>query len=352
MLTILIPTRNRWNFLGRLLRYYASAGVTWPIVIGDSSDAEELVVGQKILKEVSGRLKVDYRSCPGLSNLACGTSLLERVSTPYVVWTADDDFLALRGVRSALEFLETHADYSTAHGAALLFTVGGDMPHGEVGIVSRYPQRSVEQDSGVRRFISHVGDYNPTVHSVHRTKNLLESYRRVIELNMDNNFGELAPSSIPTIRGKVKRLKVLYMVRQCHGGMTSRKTSPKIFDWITMPDWPNQWGRFRECIAEELSRQDRISVDEARQVVQQVMWRFLAKAMMAKMPRAESIGKPAFQPSWGLASWRRPDPAKVWRNVCAFITGEEREVTLKTVLRPSFPHHADFMPIYQAVTSR
>ena len=350
MLSILIPTRNRWGFLGRLLRHYSHFGMPYPIFIGDSSDPDQCLESESVLKEVSGRLNVDVRLYPGVSNLATGLDLLERVSTPYVVSTADDDFLVVRGVRKAMDFLEEYPDYSTAHGDAILFSVSDDKPYGRLTSVGRYPQHSVERECGAKRLMEHLKAYKPTVHSVHRTDHLRDSYRRVIELKMDNNFGELAPSCIPTIRGKVKKLKTLYMVRQAHADMTSRKTSPKVFDWITTAGWPEQWARFSDCLSEEIVRQDKISADEARQAVQRAFWMFLAKALTLKWHVTHGV-REGLASSWLESPWRIPDPRKVWEKAQAFLSGEGAELSLKTVLQPPSPHHADFMPIYQTITS-
>ena len=282
MLTILIPTKNRSAFLTRLLRYYAKCGCPFPIRIADSSDSDHYARANEVLAAVSGRLDVERRYYPGISNLACLSDLSKRVSTPYVVYVSDDDLLVPRALEHAVAFLETHADYCAAHGDGQLFTIESDKAEGLVTGTSSYAQRSAEQELASVRLVDYLSTYRPIVFSVQRADALKTSYQYVVDLKLDNSFGELLPSSLPVIRGKVKKLRTLYMARQTHGDMTSRKLNLDLFDWISTPDWTSQWVGFRDCLATELAQQDRLSVEQAREVVKQAFWAHLARGLTGK----------------------------------------------------------------------
>ena len=93
MMTRCVPTKNRSEFLGRLLRYYASMRFPHGIVIGDSSDPEQARDNQEHVARLKGILPIEYRHYPGCSSCECLERLTEFVTTPYCAYVADDDFL-------------------------------------------------------------------------------------------------------------------------------------------------------------------------------------------------------------------------------------------------------------------
>ncbi len=116
-LSILIPTRNRWVFLSRLLRYYAGSRLRHPILIGDSSDSDQAEKITETINSLRGSVRVIYqRFAPTDPIYEVAVELLKRVSTPYSVLNADDDFLVCKTMELVIEFLDDHRDYSVAHG--------------------------------------------------------------------------------------------------------------------------------------------------------------------------------------------------------------------------------------------
>ena len=55
MISLLIPTLNRSDFVDRILHYYAEQKYPSPIFIGDSSNDEEFEKSASIVKKLSGQ---------------------------------------------------------------------------------------------------------------------------------------------------------------------------------------------------------------------------------------------------------------------------------------------------------
>jgi len=134
------------------------------------------------------------------------------------------------------------------------------------------------------------------------------------------------------------------LVRQVHD---QRYLLPGVFDWITSPNWLPSYQVFRDCLAKELVQQDEISVDEAREVVKQAFWSYLAKGLTKK-----------WHNQYGHVTRNRlrqtaraiPGARRVWRLLRSLQSRGYDEISLPALLHPSSPYHADFMPIYRAAT--
>jgi hypothetical protein len=131
---------------------------------------------------------------------------------------------------------------------------------------------------------------------------------------LDFRFGELLPSCLSVIQGKAKKLDCLYMVRQSNP--VSEAHNPKgysIYGWIAETDWSDHYKHFRYCLAEELSRYDSISMEEAKHIVKYGLWLYLATVMFNPQEQNDQLSLPA-------------------------------------ILRPSSFFHVDFMPVYRSIT--
>src|SRR3989338_5107637 len=351
LLTLVVPTRNRWDFLSRLLDYYRDFGLQYRLIIGDSSDPSQYRSRDLALDNSGKRLNLEYRQYPDTTGTVCAAELLAHVSTPYAVWVADDDFVVPYGFDRTIDFLERHRDYSGAHGNALIFTLSSDGPFGRVMSIGRYSQRSVEQKTASERLVDHLETYCPTIFSVHRTELLQRSYRYVADLKLDNCFGELLPSSLPIVCGKIKKLDILYMARQAHAGMVSRTINPGVFDWITGPRWLEQWISFRDCLTKELAQQDAIKLEVAREVVEKAFWGYLAHGITRKWDaRYWRDGQGVYARLREMAR-RVPGVRKAWHSLRSFLPGVDNKISLEAFLHSPSPYHEDFMPVYRAITT-
>lgn len=333
-LTIIIPTMNRSDFLIRLLKYYADTGYKHWILIGDSSNEEHIKKTKNAIKALKDKLKIIYQECPDLNDAECAQQLIKMISTQYAVFVADDDFLIPNGLEQSIAFLEEHRDYIAAHGTAILLNLQSSGPHGQIKNLSNYKLPSIEEDTASQRILNHLNDYSVTLFCVHRTEYWKTMYEEVDTIR-DKSFGsELLPCCLSVIQGKVKQLDCLYLVRQKHD---RRYLLPNMDDWINSPNWEPSYKVFRDRLAEELVRQDGITLNEAKSIVEQGFRSYLDK-FHGNYARIKVAAKyiPGIKYVLRVAKY-------VWQN-------RPGDFSLSTLLNPSSPYHTDFMPVYRAVT--
>lgn len=347
MLTIVIPTKNRPSFLLRTLDYYRQQHFGYPIVVADSSAPDRLNQVQPAIDLIKRDLVLEYRTYPADLQFADKLAdALATVETPCVALGADDDFFVPPTLTEAAEFLQAYPDYAVAHGESLVLSLSSGTAYGSIERLSVYNQRAIEHPDSLERFFDHLAHYSTTWYSVQRTEKLVENFDKTRALGADIRFGELLPSCLSLIQGKAKKLNRLYMVRQ--GGRKPKEyAASDLYDWIASPDWPNQYAAFRDRLAETLVQDCKIEFTEARNKIKVAFWMFWAPHLVEGLPvLAHSKVSKRIEPSTRLCSLSAI--RVVWQKLRRLMNGNE--ISLSTVLNPSSPYHADFIPIYYAVT--
>lgn len=344
--SLLIPTKNRPGFLIRLLRYYESLGFRGCIYIGDSSDSEQIGKTKQALNLLEGKVNVTYREYPHMDNAACLQQLLNIVTTPYAAILPDDDFIVPDALEQCALFLESHPDYSAAHGKGIVLALKRDGPYGKLIRVNNYEQRAIEEESASQRLLDHLSHYSVVLFSVHRVESWRKMYANVSLLTNDTFKLELLPCCLSVILGKVKGLEQLYLARQTH---SHRYPLPAISEWIALPDWLSSYRVFRSCLAENLSLQDKISLEKAHEIVEKAFWSYLTGALLSQIGnrrRDTGISLHLQQLAGAI-----PGARQVHQALCSLLPVWGKGGLLSTLLRPSSPFHADFMPIYRALAT-
>ena len=132
--TVIIPAHNRPERLRRLLDYYSRTDIK--VLVPDSSDHP--------FADAEKYPDITYLHRPKLHFLLKLKEGLPMISTPYVLYCADDDFAVPSGIAQMTAFLDEHPDYSTAQGHYLTFT-----PHkGKISFYPRYIRYFDKQVTG------------------------------------------------------------------------------------------------------------------------------------------------------------------------------------------------------------
>lgn len=132
--TVIIPAHNRPERLRRLLDYYSRTDIK--VLVPDSSDHP--------FADAEKYPDITYLHRPKLHFLLKLKEVLPMISTPYVLYCADDDFAVPSGIAQMTAFLDEHPDYSTAQGHYLTFT-----PHkGKISFYPRYIRYFDKQVTG------------------------------------------------------------------------------------------------------------------------------------------------------------------------------------------------------------
>lgn len=341
--TLLIPTKNHSDLLLRLLKYYRDLNFQGCICIGDSSDdAFHIECTKRALDELQHKLHIIYREYPGLNITHCMTSLVHQAPTRYAAAVMDDDFLVPSGLQRCVLFLEANPEYVAAHGVAALFSVSSGAAYGQIESVGYYRQPVIEGKSASQRLTDHLGNFAGIMFSVHRVESWRAMYKDATLVPDRWVSEELLPSCLSVIQGKVKELDCLYLMRQVHA---QRAFHVDTFDALTSPTWSPSYEVFRNRLSQELVERDGISMHQAREVVKRALWSYLARSLLADQARPS----PHFR--WREGARRIPALRWGWRQMRSFLPGKEHRVSLPALLRTSSHYHADFMPVYRAVTT-
>jgi glycosyltransferase domain-containing protein len=230
--TIVIPTYNRPAYLRRILGYYDRMGIPVSIIVADSSSDKNIKdLNRDICKECLN-LNIQYRGSyiSNQNGIYKVIDAVQQVSTPYVVFCADDDFMIPRGVIRMMEFLSSHPEYKVAHGQYLKFLHNCDRD--EVKYYHIHKEgTSVDHESTEKRLIHHAKHYIPTFYCVHETEFLQKIFAYSKDSGLLPEYGpeltilhlpELYPTWLTVIYSRVCKLPLLYYV--------SDATSIRLYD--------------------------------------------------------------------------------------------------------------------------
>lgn len=353
-ITLLVPTLNRSDFLIRQLNYYNAVGFKGTICIGDSSTAEHVERTRRVITALLGNLSIFYGEYPNLSESACVEKLLDHVSTDYAAIVEDDDFLVPSSLEQCVQFLYEHADYNAAHGVAAVIKaqaigVQSSEAYGRLTGAGYYRQAVLEARSASQRLVDYLGNYSGSLwSSVQRVDSWRAMYKDISLVSSRTFAGELLPFCISVIQGKVKELDCLYLIRQVHEG---QYLLPDNYDWITGPNWLPSYQLFRDRLSKELADQDGISLDDAREVVKEAFWSYLARSLNRKWEGRYGQAGAGYRQRLRQAARGVPGLRRTWSEFRSFLPGQNNRLSLPALLRRSSPYHADFMPVYGAITT-
>jgi hypothetical protein len=150
-------------------------------------------------------------------------------------------------------------------------TVGG----GGITVVD-FLQRSVESERPRDRLAEHLAHFSATLYSLHRVGSLqkacatagsaLEEWHPQFRYR----FCELLASCLTLVDGKMKKLDMLYMVRQGHYDPHSvRARTIQWPDFFTHDDFSAHYKNFRACLARALREKEGGGGAEAEALVDQ-----------------------------------------------------------------------------------
>jgi glycosyltransferase domain-containing protein len=250
-LTIVVPTLDRPEFIERMMSFYRRVDSDIHILIGDSS--------------AEGSDWPQYVDCRGLNDRQALIKLSTLVTTPYVAYMGDDDFLLPSGLRACVDYLEAHPDHVAAGGESYAFNVRRDEARGEMKWVGGYALPCLLQDTAQDRLMAHFRDYRVTLFCVQRTAAWRRAWEEAASIE-DRSFGaELLPAAIPVALGKVATLPRPYLLRQ--SGNAKRVKLPSMADWIRSPGWQAGMANFRDIVAGVVAEVDGTEYELARQFV-------------------------------------------------------------------------------------
>lgn len=350
--TLCIPTKNRPGFVARLLGYYARTGFRHALLVGDASEGTVAEQTQAVCRSFADRLRVQYIGQTGLHVMATLEHLSAAASSRYCSWVSDDDFLCTSSIDRCIAFLEHHPEYAAAQGRGILFQTDTSRPHGSIGNVTRYPYAQLEAERAEQRLREHVHNGMPSLHAaVRRIEDFHEMVGGLSDLPGARQgfiFDDVIPQCVAATQGKIKTLDCLYLVRHAHDGIYRQVDA---YDWVTDPDWGASYQRLQDRVVEGLMRHDGLTVEEARRIMKEAFWPYLARFLTRSLETSHGARRPLGQGGGSVraVAKRIPGVRWGWRSMRAMIQRCSDELSLPALLQPSAPYHDDFMPVYHAV---
>jgi glycosyltransferase domain-containing protein len=232
-LTILIPTRNRAQYLARLLGVYNRIGFPFRIHVEDSSDGYNLDAMRDWIRQSFSNLSISYATHPSsISPLIKIQKGLGRVDSPLVAILADDDFYLPGALAAHAAWLDGHPDVAAVVGSAFRFQILRDRPvdPGEL-VWGCYAQRGLEDQDSRKRLRRHAAYYTTNFYCVQRTRHLKEAFSAVEFAGQDYYLMELTLSCLQLAAGPVACMRQPFLLREREAPKDYKVRS--LYEWAT-----------------------------------------------------------------------------------------------------------------------
>jgi len=347
MITLLIPTINRSDFIIKYLTYLKNNQFEGQVLIGDSSNEEHYEKTENFINNFTSKYEIRQFSHPNLYPHQCIQKMLNDIRFPYSMAICDDDILIVKTLKKCINYLEDNPEYCGVGGVAIAAEIPCD---DYTNIVStwRYPVREITGDSSVDRVKDLMSHYSVVGYSFFRTEQFKKRWPKD-PCNYDKAIGmELLPCAVLVAQGKVKMLDDLFVVRQMH---ERRIILPNFIDTILQSHWASSTTFAIKYLAGIVAEIDSISYDEVYPVVKEAWFKFLIQG-------SEKLNK-GRKSFWRNSDFRSaiksiPGSRKIvrWLRSANFPFFSKDDFMMPALLNPSSPYHEDFMPVYKAITKQ
>ncbi len=209
-------SHNRNAFLRRTLQYYSSYPCT-VLVLDSSVEGDE-----HMARDFPS---VDYRHLPQYTYKGLQEKLtygVNQVTTPYMVFAADDDFLLHRALTESVEFLEANPEYGLCHGYGMMYLARAT----EVNYYRR--DQRVQEDYNSQqpedRVMEFMGQFLPPFYGVTRT-DLLQQWYSLLPASTSFEWQEIGHAFYLLACAKARILPIPYAVREANYGGSDHNTN-------------------------------------------------------------------------------------------------------------------------------
>ncbi|MHC8304973.1 TIGR00180 family glycosyltransferase [Pseudomonas sp. PB3P13] len=214
--TLVLITHNRPAFLQRALQYYSRYPCT--VLVLDSTPVANAAA-------IAQFPNVDYRHLPQFSYTGLQDKVtygVEQVTTPFMVFAADDDFLLHDAMTQSVEFLERNPDYGLCHGYGMMYLARAT----EVSYFRR--DRRVCEDYaselGEERVMEFMSQFLPPFYAVTRT-DLLQQWYRALPPGTSFEWQEIGHTYYLLACAKARILPIPFAVREANYGGSEHNTN-------------------------------------------------------------------------------------------------------------------------------
>jgi glycosyltransferase domain-containing protein len=166
----------------------------------------------------------DYRHLPQFGYWGIQAKLdfgVKQVTTPYMVFAADDDFIVHQALDECVEFLGAHPDYGMAHGYCLMYVASANA----VSYFRRDKKvcEDYNSEDGGERVVDYMRQYIPPFYAVARTQ-LMRDWYDAMPDDTPFEWQEIGHTYYMLARAKVRILPKPYVVREINIGHSDHNT--------------------------------------------------------------------------------------------------------------------------------
>jgi glycosyltransferase domain-containing protein len=201
-LTLIVPTYNRPQLLAALLEYLETEKLDCRVLVLDSSSPDVQAANRNRMLTGCG-LDAEFLEFPDLDPTEKWRQGLQRVSTPFCAFCADDDLVIVEGVRQCLDVLRTSPTTSVVQGHSFTFL---PRPEGDIELNNIvYFRPTIDDRTPLRRLCKLFEQYQAPSYGLFRTPAL----RRIFDAlspAMKVLTRELLWSALAAIDGHLVRL--------------------------------------------------------------------------------------------------------------------------------------------------
>jgi len=205
-LTLIIATKNKPDVLRAVLKYYSSIKFPYKILIADDTNIKSYKKYNIDSVAMLNDLKIEYLNLQTNNMFKSIVRLLERVGTPYVLNSGDDDFFSLKTINRIIYFLESDKDFVSAGGISVKLNAFWDTNYKKWHVVNKLngTTNNNNSDNLVIRVINYTRRLKVTTYNITRTRPLLRAYKLAENHNLFNTpfATELFQNSLLLAGGK------------------------------------------------------------------------------------------------------------------------------------------------------
>jgi glycosyltransferase domain-containing protein len=216
-ITIVVPTKNRPQYVMRLLNYYLSINFSGHVAIIDSSDKEIAQYIEKFISQINKK-NFSYTFTLGLPTSVIKENL-NLINTKYASLIGDDDYLTPGGIFRAIEFLENNLDIDACRGEGIRIKDSRGSGIDKDGILKYRNFFNRIEKNASERVVRHFADYHTPFFHVCKSEIFIKAFAGAptlieTEKGYDRLIGdELLVAGLIIAFGKFVSINGLHLVR-------------------------------------------------------------------------------------------------------------------------------------------
>ncbi|WLH37195.1 TIGR00180 family glycosyltransferase [Pseudomonas sp. FP2196] len=216
LFTVVVITHNRNAFLRRTLQYYSSYAAKVLVLDSTVQGDDRIAVDFP---------SVDYRHLPQYSYKGLQEKLswgVQQVTTPYMVFAADDDFLIHDALTASVDFLQANPDYGLCHGYGFMYlTRASEVTYYRRDKLVQEDYDSAQPETRVMEF---MGQFLPPFYAVTRT-DLLKQWYSLLPAGTSFEWQEIGHTFYLLACAKARVLPIAFAVREANYGSSDHNTN-------------------------------------------------------------------------------------------------------------------------------